>query len=40
MPIGLEMHADAFGLSVSYETTEDTSAASIMSQSQTSMKQS
>jgi hypothetical protein len=24
IPLGFEMHADAFGLNVSYETTEDT----------------
>jgi hypothetical protein len=25
IPLGFELHADAFGLNVSYETTEDTS---------------
>jgi hypothetical protein len=24
IPLGFELHADAFGLNVSYETTEDT----------------
>jgi hypothetical protein len=27
LPLGFELHADAFGLNVAYETTEDTTAA-------------
>jgi hypothetical protein len=37
LPLGFELHADAFGLNVTYETAEDTSA--VLSMTQTSMNQ-
>ena len=37
LPLGFELNADAFGLNVSYETTEDTTAA--MSLTSTTFRQ-
>jgi hypothetical protein len=38
VPLGFELTADSFGLSVAYETTDEASAMTLMNQTGTSMK--